>query len=102
MTNTDSDKLAVKDLELLICSASDYAKNQGRELTAYEFVGINVLGDAYSDTLRYMKSQAQEKNCEVIVDMKYVAVIGWGTQSRYQDTRHQISGTGLRLKKNDP
>ena len=90
MTNTDSDKPKVKDLELLTCSASDYAKNQGRELTAYEFVGINTnhrMSNEGNDT-QCIAKRAKVRGCEVIVDLHSMMEGSWG----------YLAGTGLVLK----
>lgn len=94
MTNTDSDTNTPRELELLTCSAGDYAVSQGRKLEVYELMGIHTHNRMTSDgnDQECMIKRAKAKGCEVVVDLRSMYAGSWG----------YIFGTGLRLRKNDP
>jgi hypothetical protein len=91
----DQEKLG--QIEVLTCSAADYAKNQNRGLTSYRLIGLNSgelasLEKAYN-TLRML---AIKFGCSAIVDVR---------ESMYVRTNGaeiiRVIGTGLILGKQD-
>jgi hypothetical protein len=81
MADGDKEK---KSLEVLTCSAADYAKNKGAELTAYRMIGINSQevaidlfgfnGEGYVHKVNYknFKDFAIKMGCEAVVDFKQI------------------------------
>lgn len=81
-----------KDLQLLTCSAEEYAKNQGRALSVYTFRGPawSSAKEDLNSAETTLKKFAHNLNCEVLVNVRYDFSRGMF-----------VSGMGLILKKED-
>lgn len=102
MGNPDSDIKLPRELELLTCSAGDYAASQERSLTAYELIKVdsNTNWNPTSNLVEIydrLRQSAFEKKCEVVTDIRQVSLEPLG-----YEIRHYFIGTGLKLKDNPP
>lgn len=93
-----------KKIPLFTCSAGDYAASQDRNLTAYELSFLELRTQTYPSCFEELAIEAQKKGCEAIVDVKYNPRPGWYDKEKdemYQPI-HQVMGTGLKLKQEEP
>jgi hypothetical protein len=71
---------AVSDIELLTCSARDYAENQRRNLSSYRLIGVSTEMDRpegkasnewyYNKPDEALKNIARKRGCVVVVDLR--------------------------------
>ena len=85
-------------IELLTCSAGDYAKNQGRKLQDYEMRGVSAERSNRREAEVALRREAIQYS--VVVDVKYSSIPGIqsGMFTDGCPVTYVVSGTALGLR----
>jgi hypothetical protein len=91
MANENKEKQKpLEEIEILTCSAADYAVMMGRNLRVYTPMWIDSKSS--SDDKKALRERAREKGCVAVVDIRPV---------RYGNSGYYFIGTGLKIKTED-